>query len=110
MKVHCALPNYFGDIDLEDYFLKSLNHLILVQSQEEKDLLLGELFIRNTPHPNLRIYILGKDEVYHYTRGARRPYYLVGNQVRAARLDNGDVFISWVSSSPIYNVVSYDES
>ena len=108
MKVHCALPNYFGDIDLEDYLLKSLNHLILVRNQEEKDLLLGELFIKNIPHPNLRIYILGKDEVYHYTRGTRRPYYLVGNQVRAARLGNGDVFISWLNNTPIYTEVVYE--
>lgn len=108
MKVHCALPNYFGDIDLEDYFLKSLNHLILVRNQEEKELLLGELFIRNIPHPNLRIYILHEHEVYHYTRGTRRPYYLDGNKVRAAKLDNGDILISWVSSSPIYNVVPHD--
>lgn len=108
MKVNCALPNYIDGIDLEDYFLKSLNHLILVRNQEEIDLLLGELFIRNIPHPNLRIYILRDDEVYHYTRGTRRPYYLPNNEVKAARIDNGDVLISWVSSSPIYNVVPHD--
>ena len=108
MKVNCALPNYIGDIDLEDYLLKSLNHLILVRNQEEKELLLGELFIRNISHPNLRIYILRDNEVYHYTRGTRRPYYLANNEVKVARIDNGDVLISWVSSSPIYNVVSYD--
>ncbi|UVX31127.1 hypothetical protein P4b_00032 [Klebsiella phage VLCpiP4b] len=110
MKVNCALPNYIGDIDLDDYFLKSLNHLILVRNQEEKELLLGELFIKNIPHEQLRIYILRDDEVYHYTRGTRRPYYLTNNEVKVARIDNGDVLISWVSSSPIYNVVSYDES
>lgn len=109
MKVNCALPNYIGDIDLEDYFLKSLNHLILVRNQEEKELLLGELFIKNIPHDNLRIIILHDDEVYHYTRGTRRPYYLSNNEVKAAVLDNRDVLISWVSSSPIYNVVPHDE-
>lgn len=110
MKVHCALPNYIGDIDLEDYFLKSLNHLILVRNQEEKDLLLGELFIRNIPHPNLRIYILGKHETYHYTRGTRRPYYLDGNQVRTARLGNGDIHIFWFNNTPIYNEAPHDKS
>ena len=108
MRVNCALPDYFGGIDLEDYFLKSLNHLILVRNQEEKELLLGELVIKNIPHDQLRIYILRDDEVYHYTRGTRRPYYLANNEVKVARIDNGDVLISWVSSSPIYNVVSYD--
>lgn len=108
MKVHCALPNYFGGIDLEDYFLKSLNHLILVRNQEEKELLLGELLIRNIPHPNLRINILREHEVYHYTRGARRPYYLHGNQVRTARLGNGDIFISWLNDSPIYTEVIHE--
>lgn len=110
MKVNCALPNYIDDIDLEDYFLKSLNHLILVRNQEEKELLLGELFIRNIPHPNLRINILREHEVYHYTRGTRRPYYLSHNEVKAAVLDNGDKLISWVSSSPIYNVVPNEDS
>lgn len=110
MKVNCALPNYIGGIDLEDYFLKSLNHLILARSQEEKELLLGELLIKNIPHEQLRIIILRDDEVYHYTRGTRRPYYLSHNEVKAAVLDNGDKLISWVSSSPIYNVVPYDES
>lgn len=109
MKVNCALPNYIGDIDLEDYFLKSLNHLILVRNQEEKELLLGELLIKNIPHEHLRIYILRDDEVYHYTRGTRRPYYLSHNEVKAAVLDNGDKLISWVSSSPIYNVVPHEE-
>ena len=108
MKVNCALPNYIGGIDLEDYFLKSLNHLILVQNQEEKELLLGELFIRNIPHPNLRIYILSEHEVYRYTRGTRRPYYLDGNQVRAAKLDNGDILISWFNDAPIYTEVTYE--
>lgn len=106
MKVHCALPNYIGGIDLEDYFLKSLNHLILVRNQEEKDLLLGELLIRNIPHPNLRIYILCEREVYHYTRGTRRPYYLDGNKVRTTKLDNGDIFISWFKDAPIYTEVT----
>lgn len=110
MKVNCALPNYIGDIDLEDYFLKSLNHLILVRNQEEKELLLGELFIKNIPHDNLRIIILSNDEVYHYTRGTRRPYYLSHNEVKAAVLDNGDKLISWVSSSPIYTVVPSEDS
>lgn len=110
MKVNCALPNYIGDIDLEDYFLKSLNHLILVRNQEEKELLLGELFIKNIPHDNLRIIILSNDEVYHYTRGTRRPYYLSHNEVKAAVLDNGDKLISWVSSSPIYNVVPHEDN
>ena len=105
MKVHCALPNYFGDIDLEDFLTKALNHLILVRNQEEKELLLGELFIKNIPHPNLRINILREHEVYHYTRGTRRPYYLDGNKVRVAKLDNGDVFISWFSDAPIYTEV-----
>lgn len=108
MKVNCALPNYIDGIDLEDYFLKSLNHLILVRNQEEKELLLGELFIKNIPHDSLRIITLRDDEVYHYTRGTRRPYYLDGNKVRAAKLDNGDILISWVLSSPIYNVVPHD--
>lgn len=108
MKVNCALPNYIGDIDLEDYFLKSLNHPILVRNQEEKELLLGELFIKNIPHDQLRIYILREDEVYHYTRGTRRPYYLSHNKVKAAVLANNDVLISWASSSPIYNVVPHD--
>ena len=105
MKVHCALPNYFGDIDLEDFLTKALNHLILVRNQEEKELLLGELFIKNIPHPNLRINILREHEVYHYTRGTRRPYYLDGNKVRVAKLDNGDVFISWFNDAPIYTEV-----
>lgn len=109
MKVNCALPNYIDGIDLEDYFLKSLNHLILVRNQEEKELLLGELFIKNIPHDNLRINILRDDEVYHYTRGTRRPYYLANNEVKAARIDNGDVLISWVSSSPIYTVVPSED-
>lgn len=109
MKVNCALPNYIGDIDLEDYFLKSLNHLILVRNQEEKELLLGELLIKNIPHDNLRIIILRDDEVYHYTRGTRRPYYLFHNEVKVAVLDNGDKLIYWVSSSPIYNVVPHDQ-
>lgn len=109
MKVNCALPNYIDGIDLEDYFLKSLNHLILVRSQEEKELLLGELLIKNIPHEHLRICILRDDGVYHYTRGTRRPYYLSHNEVKAAVLDNGDKLISWVSSSPIYNVVPHDE-
>lgn len=110
MKVNCALPNYIDGIDLEDYFLKSLNHLILVRNQEEKELLLGELLIKNIPHDHLRIIILCEDEVYHYTRGTRRPYYLSHNEVKAAVLDNGDKLISWVSSSPIYNVVPHDKS
>ena len=110
MKVNCALPNYIDGIDLEDYFLKSLNHLILVRNQEEKELLLGELLIKNIPHDHLRIVILREHEVYHYTRGTRRPYYLSHNEVKAAVLDNGDKLISWVSSSPIYNVVPYDKS
>lgn len=110
MKLNCALPNYIGGIDLEDYFLKSLNHLILVRNQEEKELLLGELFIKNIPHDNLRIITLRDDEVYHYTRGTRRPYYLSHNKTKAAALDNKDVLISWVSSSPIYNVVPHDKS
>lgn len=110
MKVNCALPNYIDGIDLEDYFLKSLNHLILVRNQEEKELLLGELLIKNIPHEHLRIYILRDDEVYHYTRGTRRPYYLSNNEVKAAVLDNGDKLISWVSSSPIYNVVPHDQA
>lgn len=110
MKVNCALPNYIDGIDLEDYFLESLNHLILVRNQEEKELLLGELFIKNIPHDNLRIITLRDDEVYHYTRGTRRPYYLSHNEVKAAVLDNGDKLISWVSSSPIYNVVPHDQS
>lgn len=110
MKVNCALPNYFGGIDLEDYFLKSLNHLILVRNQEERELLLGELFIKNIPHEHLRICILRDDEVYHYTRGTRRPYYLSHNEVKAAVLDNGDKLISWVSSSPIYNVVPNEDN
>lgn len=109
MKVNCALPNYIGGIDLEDYFFMSLNHLILVRNQEEKELLLGELLIKNIPHEQLRIYILRDDEVYHYTRGTRRPYYLSHNEVKAAVLDNGDKLISWVSSSPIYNVVPHEE-
>lgn len=109
MKVNCALPNYVDGIDLEDYFLKSLNHLILVRNQEEKELLLGELFIKNIPHDQLRIYILRDDEAYHYTRGTRRPYYLSNNEVKAAVLDNGDKLISWVTSSPIYNVVPHDK-
>lgn len=109
MKVNCALPNYIDGIDLEDYFLKSLNHLILVRNQEEKELLLGELFIKNIPYEQLRIYILRDDEVYHYTRGTRLPYYLSYNEVKAAVLDNNGVLISWVSSSPIYNVVPHDE-
>mgnify|MGYP007025967179 CR=1 FL=1 len=108
MKVHCALPNYFGDIDLEDYFLKSLNHLILVRNQEEKELLLGELFIRNIPHDNLRIIILCNDESYHYTRGTRRPYYLDGNQVRTTKVDSGDIFISWFNDAPIYTEVTHE--
>ena len=110
MKVNCALPNYFGDIELEDYFLKSLNHLILVRNQEEKELLLGELFIKNIPHDNIRIIILSNDEVYHYTRGTRRPYYLSHNEVKTSVLDNGDKLISWVLSSPIYNEVPHDKS
>lgn len=110
MKVNCALPNYIDGIDLEDYFLKSLNHLILVRNQEEKELLLGELLIKNIPHEHLRIYILRDDEVYHYTRGTRRPYYLSHNEVKAAVLDKGDKLISWVASSPIYNVVPHDKS
>lgn len=110
MKVNCALPNYIDGIALEDYFLKSLNHLILVRNQEEKELLLGELLIKNIPHENLRIYILRDDEVYHYTRGTRRPYYLSHNEVKAAVLDNGDKLISWVTSSPIYNVVPHDQA
>lgn len=110
MKVNCALPNYIGDIDLEDYLLKSLNHLILVRNLEEKELLLGELLIKNIPHDQLRIYILREDEVYHYTRGTRRPYYLSHNEVKAAVLDNGDKLISWVSSSPIYNVVPNEDN
>lgn len=109
MKVNCALPNYIDGIDLEDYFLKSLNHLILVRNQEEKELLLGELFIKNISHDQLRIIILRDDEVYHYTRGTRRPYYLSHNEVKAAVLDNGDKLIYWVSSSPIYNVVPHDQ-
>lgn len=109
MKVNCALPRYIGDIDLEDYFLKSLNHLILVRNQEEKELLLGELLIKNIPHDHLRIYILCENEAYHYTRGTRRPYYLSHNEVKAAVLDSNDVLISWVTSSPIYNVVPHDE-
>ena len=109
MKVNCALPNYIDGSDLEDYFLKSLNPLILVRNQEEKELLLGELLIKNIPHEYLRIYILRDDEVYHYTRGTRRPYYLSHNEVKAAVLDNGDKLVSWVSSSPIYNVVPHDE-
>ena len=109
MKVNCALPNYIGGIDLEDYFLNSLNHLILVRNQEEKELLLGELLIKNIPHDQLRIYILRDDEVYYYTRGTRRPYYLSHNLVKVAILDNKDKLISWVSSSPIYNVVPHDE-
>lgn len=109
MKVNCALPNYIDGIDLEDYFFKSLNHLILVRNQEEKELLLGELFIKNIPHDNLRICILREDEVYHYTRGTRRPYYLANNEVKVARIDNGDVLISWVTSSPIYNEVPHDK-
>lgn len=108
MKVNCALPNYIGDIDLEDYFLKSLNHLILVRNQEEKELLLGELFIKNIPHDNLRIYILRDDEVYRYTRGTRRPYFLSHNEVKMITSDNRDVLISWLPSSPIYSVVPYD--
>ena len=108
MKVNCALPNYIGDIGLEDYFLKSLNHLILVRSQEEKELLLGELLIKNIPHDHLRIYILRNDESYHYTRGTRRPYYLSHNEVKAVKLDNRDVLIYWLPSSPIYNVVPHD--
>lgn len=110
MKVNCALPNYIVDIDLEDYFLKSLNHLILVRNQEEKELLLGELLIKNIPHEQLRIYILREDEVYHYTRGTRRPYYPANNKVKAARIANGDVLISWVTSSPIYTVVPSEDS
>lgn len=110
MKVNCALPNYIGDIDLEDYFLKSLNHLILVRNQEEKELLLGELLIKNIPHDHLRIITLRDDEVYHYTRGTRRPYYLSYNEVKAAVLDNGDKLISWVTSSPIYNVVPSEDN
>lgn len=106
MKVHCALPNYFGDVDLGDYCTMTLNHLILVRNQEEKDLLLGELLIRNIPHTNLRIYILRKNEVYHYTRGTRRPYYLDGNKVRVTKLDNGDTFISWFNDAPIYTEVT----
>lgn len=108
MKVHCALPNYFGDIDLEDYLLKSLNHLILVRNQEEKELLLGELFIKNIPHDNLHIIILRNDESYHYTRGTRRPYYLDGNQVKTTKADNGDIFISWLNDAPIYTEVTYE--
>lgn len=108
MKVNCALPHYIGDIDLEDYFLKSLNHLILVRNQEEKELLLGELFIKNIPHDNLRIYILRDDEVYHYTRGTRRPYFLSHNEVKMITSDNRDVLISWLPSSPIYNGVPHD--
>ena len=108
MKVNCALPKYKEGIDLEDYLLKLLNHLILVRNQEEKELLLGELLIKNIPHDNLRIYTLRDDEAYHYTRGTRRPYYLSHNDVKAAKLDNGDALISWVSSSPIYSAVSYD--
>ena len=110
MKVNCALPNYFGGIELEDYFLMSLNHLILVRNQEEKELLQGELLIKNIPHDQLRIYILRDDEVYHYTRGTRRPYYLSHNEVKVAVLDNRDELISWVSSSPIYNVVPHDQT
>lgn len=108
MKVNCALPNYIDGIDLEDYFLKSLNHLILVRNQEEKELLLGELLIKNIPHEHLRIYILRDDEVYHYTRGTRRPYYLDGNKVRAAKLDNGDILISWLNDAPIYTEVVHE--
>lgn len=110
MKVNCALPNYIDGIDLEDYIFESLNHLILVRNQEEKELLLGELFIKNIPHDNLRIITLRDDEVYHYTRGTRRPYYLNSNEVKVARIDNGDVLISWVSSSPIYTVVPSEDS
>ena len=109
MKVNCALPNYIDGIDLEDYFLKSLNHLILVRNQEEKELLLGELFIKNIPHDRLRVIILSDNEVYHYTRGTRRPYCLSHNNTKVAVLDNNDALISWVSSSPIYNVVPHEE-
>lgn len=108
MKVHCALPNYFGNIDLEDYFLESLNHLILVRNQEEKELLLGELFIRNIPHPNLRIYILRENEVYHYTRGTRRPYFLRDNEVKVVSIDSNNMLISWLDDAPIYTEVTYE--
>lgn len=108
MKVNCALPNYIDDIDLEDYFLKSLNHLILVRNQEEKELLLGELLIKNIPHDQLRIYTLRDGEPYHYTRGTRRPYYLSHNAVRVVKVDSKNLLIYWVSSSPIYNAVPHD--
>lgn len=108
MKVNCALPNYIDGIDLEDYFLKSLNHLILVRNQEEKELLLGELLIKNIPHDQLRIYILRDSESYHYTRGTRRPYYLSHNEVRVVTVDSKNLLIYWVSSSPIYNEVPHD--
>lgn len=109
MKVNCALPRYIGDIDLEDYFLKSLNHLILVRNQEEKELLLGELLIKNIQHDQLRIYTLRDGESYHYTRGTRRPYYLSHNEVRVVTVDSKNLLIYWVTSSPIYNVVPHDE-
>ena len=110
MKVNCALPNYIDGIDLEDYFLKSLNHLILVRNQEEKELLLGELLIKNIPHDQLLVYTLRDGESYYYTRGTRRPYYLSHNKVRVVTVDRKNLLISWVSSSPIYNVVPHDQS
>lgn len=109
MKLNCALPHYCGGLNLAEYLSMNLNHLILVRNQEEKELLLGELFIRNIQRESLRIITLHEDEVYHYTRGTRRPYYLSRNKAKAAKLDNGDVLISWVSSSPIYNVVPHGE-
>lgn len=108
MKVNCALPNYIDGIDLEDFFLKSLNHLILVRNQEEKELLLGELLIKNIPHEQLRIYTLRDGDSYHYTRGTRCPYYLSHNEVRVVTVDSKNLLISWVTSSPIYSVVPHD--
>lgn len=84
---------------IKDFALLSINHLILVPNQEEKDLILGALLIENIDIPSLRIVVLAKDTCYHYIAGQRKPYVLVEHQTRVARLGNGDVLISWEGSS-----------
>lgn len=62
---------------IEYISLRYINQLILVPYQEDKDELLGNMFIEGLIVPNLRIVVSPPEQIYSYIRGHRVPYILV---------------------------------